>query len=78
MRLLRLVQNMVAKLLITVSIVSLLTGCASVSRELSSFGDSSVSSDDLAYASYYANDQLVHEGKVQFRERNSYAHPHEP
>lgn len=66
----RMVQIMVAKFFITVSIVSLLAGCASVTRQLSSFGDSSVSSDDLAYASYYANDQLVKEGKVQFRERN--------
>ncbi len=66
----KMVQVMVAKFLISVSIISLLAGCGSVSRELSSFGDSSLSSDDLAYASYYSNDQLVTEGKVQFRERN--------
>lgn len=64
------VQVMVAKLLITVSIVSLLSGCASVNRQLSSFGDSAESVDDLAYVSYYATDQLITEGKVQFRERN--------
>lgn len=57
-------------LLITALLLSVLAGCQSVTRQLSSFGDSSKSVDDLADISYYSTDQLIANGKVQFRERN--------
>ncbi len=49
----------------------LLSGCQSADiAELSSFGDSAASVDDLSKADYYPTDQLITNGKVQFKEKN--------
>ena len=48
-----------------------LTACQTLPvAELSSFGDSSGSIDDLSALAYYPDDQLLAEGKAQFREGN--------
>ena len=38
--------------------------------EISSFGDSAASVDDISLNTYYPNEQLVKEGLVQIREKN--------
>jgi len=49
----------------------LLAGCQSADiGDLSSFGDSASSVDDLSDVSYYATDELIKIGKVQFKEGN--------
>lgn len=51
----------------------LMSGCQSGdidAKELSAFGDSAASVDDLSDVSYYPTDELVKKGKVQFREGN--------
>lgn len=45
-----------------------LAGCQTA--EMSSFGDSAASVDDLADVSYYKTDELVTVGITQFKERN--------
>ena len=49
----------------------ILSGCQSYEvRELSSFGDSPESIDDLSKVDYYPTDQLITNGTVQFKEKN--------
>ena len=49
----------------------LLAGCQSANIEdLSSFGDSAASVDDLSDVAFYPTDELVIKGKVQFNEGN--------
>ena len=47
-------------------------GCQTKSAvdDMSSFGDSAESVDDLSDVSFYPTDELVKKGKVQFKERN--------
>jgi len=49
-----------------------LAGCQSGGKtaDMSSFGDSAVSVEDLSEVSYYPTDELITKGKVQFREGN--------
>ena len=52
----------------TILLASLLVGCQT--DDMSSFGDSAASVDDLADVSFYKNDELVALGRVQFNEKN--------
>lgn len=56
-----------------------LAGCQSTvkSEDMSSFGDSAASVDDMSDVSFYPTDELIKKGKVQFKERHfgkSYAY----
>ena len=52
----------------------MLSGCQNSGnvpwKNLSTFGDSSASLDDLSSLAYYPSDDLIAHGKVQFSERN--------
>ena len=53
------------------SVAPLVAGCQSGDvLDMSSFGDSAASVKDLPDVSYYKNDELIKEGKVQFKEKN--------
>jgi Flp pilus assembly protein TadD len=59
--------------LATVCVIALplvVSGCQSSPSLFSSFGDSTTSLDDTSDVAFYPNDELVAQGKVQFKERN--------
>lgn len=58
-------------LAVTVAASLTLSACKTLPlAELSSFGDSSASMHDMSALAYYPDDQLIAEGRAQFREGN--------
>ncbi|AMS39337.1 Flp pilus assembly protein TadD [Aminobacter aminovorans] len=61
---------------ICLAVCAMVAGCqsnvksAGGAEDMSSFGDSADSVNDLSDASFYPTDELVQKGKVQFKERN--------